>query len=69
MVFILDCNSEIGSRVRSNLSYLMCLRHLISHKSDFVIRFYNSIVSHGKNCKSNLKKQILSFYHGNYKRW
>ena len=29
MALILDGNSEIGSHVRSNLCYLICLRHLI----------------------------------------
>ena len=29
MVYIFDGNSEIDSRVRSNISYLVCLRHLI----------------------------------------
>ena len=39
MVLILDGNPEIGAHVRSNLCYLICLRHLIKysgHKSDFV---------------------------------
>ena len=37
MVLILDCISEIGVHVRSNLCYLTCLRHQIesSRKSDF----------------------------------
>ena len=29
MVLTLDGNSEIGAHVRSNLCYLICLRHLI----------------------------------------
>ena len=29
MVLILDDNLEIGANVRSNLCYLICLRHLI----------------------------------------
>ena len=29
MVLILDGNSELGAQVRSNLCYLICLRHLL----------------------------------------
>ena len=32
MVLILDGNSEIGAHVKSNLSYLFCIRHLIKRK-------------------------------------
>ena len=43
MVLLLDGNSEIGAHVRSNLCYLICLRHLIklrSHKSDLSEKTY-----------------------------
>ena len=33
MVFILDGNSEIGSHVRSDFSYLICLWHLIRSRA------------------------------------
>ena len=33
MVLILDGNSEIGAQVRSNLCYLICLKHLIRNKA------------------------------------
>ena len=33
MVFILNGNLEIGAHVRSNFSYLICLRHLIISKA------------------------------------
>ena len=36
MELILDGNSEIDAHIRSNLCYLICLRHLIrSHNLDF----------------------------------
>ena len=33
MVHILDGNSEMGVRVRNNLYYLICLRHLITSRA------------------------------------
>ena len=35
MVLIIYGNSEIGAHVRSNLCYLICLRHSFRHQYDF----------------------------------
>ena len=36
VVLILDGNSEIGGQVRSNLCYLICLRHLIRSEQSHI---------------------------------
>ena len=33
MVLVLDCQSEIGALVRSDLAYLICLRHLLRSRT------------------------------------
>ena len=36
MVLVLDGNSEIGAHVRSNLSYLICLKHRDQSTIEFI---------------------------------
>ena len=61
MVFILDGNSYIGAHVRSNLCYLICLRHLIRSKEA-----QNKIfVSFTKYLFSFMRAQHVLSYHRN----
>ena len=44
MVLNLDGNSEIGAHVRSNVCYLICLRHVIRSKAVTNVGIYIPMV-------------------------
>ena len=64
MVLIIDGNSEKGAHVRSNLSYLICLRHLNRPRA-----VTNRIFSLRKDIFSFMRAQLVLSYHLLKKPW
>ena len=65
MVFIYDGNSEIGAQVRSNLCYLIYLRHLMRSRG-VTNRFF---FSHKNFLSFKRAQHVLSYHQSKYHGW
>ena len=66
LVLILDGNPEIGANVRSNLSYLICSRHLIRSRNVTDRIFFSpkiTIFLHACDTCSELPSNISTIVH------
>ena len=69
MVHTLDGNSEIGVRVRSKLSYLLCLKHVIRSREQSHIGYFiseNPYFLHACATKSDLPSNMGTMVEGIY---